>query len=401
MGVLWSGFGYNMKVYGPITVLNFLHIMAKNGVLIKDGRSLEMLQQIDTVVFDKTGTLTDEQPRLRSVYGFGPFDEATVLTYAAAAERRQSHPIARAIQAAARERGLTVPTIDEAAYRVGYGIEVRFSQRFIQVGSLRFMQQHGVRLNEKVRWLQSESNANGTSLVYVAVDGTLAGVLELEPCLRPEAKRIIDNLKARGIEPYIISGDHEQPTRRLAIGLGIENYFAETLPAEKAELIAQLRADGRFVAYIGDGLNDSIALNRANVSISLKGASTAATDTAQIILMDGDLQKLENLFDISGDFERSMRFNYLNSIVPGVVTLGGILFFNLGLPGSMAIYFSSKLYGLMHCMLPLVKEEAQGEAADVGQEQIRDDGRSESHRDIGLGDTRDRGGRGPASLEAA
>ncbi|MGB5736155.1 MAG: HAD-IC family P-type ATPase, partial [Thiohalocapsa sp.] len=162
----------------------------------------------------------------------------------------------------------------------------------------------------------------------------------------------------------IISGDHEEPTRRLAAQLGIKHYFSETLPAEKAAVISRLRNSGRFVAYIGDGINDAIALKQANVSISLKGASTAATDTAQVILMDGNLEKLENLFEISKDFEAGMRGNYLNSVVPGVITLGGVFLFHFGLAGSMVVYFSSKLYGLMHCMLPLVRVEMQEAKSD-------------------------------------
>ncbi|HIE02686.1 MAG TPA: heavy metal translocating P-type ATPase, partial [Thiotrichaceae bacterium] len=270
--ILWSGFGYNMQVLGPISILNFLHIMAKNGLLIKDGRSLEMLQQIDTVVFDKTGTLTMEQPQLSHLYPRKPFNEETLLTYAAAAEYRQTHPIAKAILTAAEQRGLDLPVIDEAAYQVGYGIEVKIKTTVVQVGSARFMHQKGIGLPTEIQDLKIECDANGHSLVYVAMNDNLAGVLELQPCIRPEAKEIIHYLKAQGIELYIISGDHEQPTRQLAQELGIEHYFAETLPDQKAELIAGLRASGKFVGFIGDGINDAIALKQANVSISLRGA---------------------------------------------------------------------------------------------------------------------------------
>ena len=387
MGILWSGFGYNMKLYGPITVLNFLHIMAKNGVLIKDGRSLEMLQQIDTVVFDKTGTLTADQPRLGGIYVVGPLDKATVLAYAAAAERRQSHPIAKAIWAAAQDQGLEIPYIDDASYRIGYGIEVTFGQKTIKVGSSRFMEQQAICLEDGLRELQQASDAQGSSLVYVAVDDNLAGVIELEPGVRPEAKRMVEYLGGQGIDTYIISGDHEEPTRRLAAQLGINYYFSETLPAEKAAVISQLRESGRFVAFVGDGINDAIALRQANVSVSLKGASTAATDTAQVILMDGDLQKLETLFEISRDFEAGMRGNYLNSVIPGVITLGGVFLFNFGLTGSMVVYFSSKLYALMHCMLPLVHEEMQEERTEEKRDCDKPDPRASNGEGAPVGAT--------------
>jgi Cu2+-exporting ATPase len=193
--------------------------------------------------------------------------------------------------------------------------------------------------------------------VYVAVNGALAGVLELQPCIRPEAKEIIDYVKALGISVYIISGDHEQPTRALANKLGIEHYFSERLPEQKAELIKGLRDKGRFVAYIGDGINDAIALKQANVSISLRGASSVATDTAQIILMNRDLKKLKSIFEISRFFESNMRTNYLTSMIPGVITLSGVFFFHMGVVGGLVVYYSAKTLGLTNAMLPLVKHE--------------------------------------------
>jgi len=347
--------GYNMRVFGPVSVLNFLHIMAKNGILIKDGRSLEMLQQVDTLVFDKTGTLTLEQPELCHLYPIEPLDEETLLLYAAAAEYRQTHPIARAILVAAQQRSLTLPAIDDAAYQIGYGIQVKLGETVIRVGSARFMQQEGIFLPKEVESLQTQSKAQGHSLVYVALNEQLGGVLELQPAIRPEAKDIINYLKAKNISLYIISGDHEQPTQQLAKELGIEHYFAETLPEQKADLIAQLRAKGKFVAFVGDGINDAIALKQANVSISLRGASSAATDTAQIILMDGHLTKLKPLFEIAQAFESNMHTNYWLTIVPGVVCLGGLLFFHLSIVGGIATYYAGKLVGFGNTMLPLLK----------------------------------------------
>lgn len=357
MAIIWSAFGYNMTLYGPISVLNYLHIMAKNGILIKDGRSLEMLQKVDTLVFDKTGTLTMEQPKLTHIHPLKPFTEKSLLAYAATAEHRQTHPIAKAILTAAKQYKLDLSTIEAAAYQVGYGIEVTINKKVVHVGSARYMKQQRIDFPNEIQKLKIKSDAKGHSLVYVAVEGTLAGALELQPCIRPEARDIINHLKLQGISVYIISGDHEQPTRQLADELGVEHYFSETLPDRKAELIAKLRENGKFVAYVGDGINDAIALKQANVSISLRGASTAATDTAQIILMDGNLKKLKSLFEISKSFEANMNTNYLTSMLPGVVTLTGVFFFHLGLIGGMTVYFSSKAFGLINVMLPLVKHE--------------------------------------------
>jgi len=363
LAVLWSGFGFDMKLYGPISVLNFLHIMAKNGILIKDGRSLETLQKLDTVVFDKTGTLTVEQPKLARIYPLASYDEETLLTYAAAAEHRQSHPVAKAILSAAQQRGLALPAIEDAAYQVGYGIQVTLDGKLIQVGSVRFMQQKGIHLPAEVSAVQSQAHTTGSSLVYVAVNDHLAGVLRLDPCVRPEAKRIVKYLQAEGIAVLIISGDNKEPTRQLANELGVDGYYAETLPAQKAELIAKLRADGKHVGYVGDGINDAIALKGANVSISLSGASTVATDTAQIILMDGDLARIESLLEISKAFEKNMKSNYLNSMIPGVITLTGVFLFHMSLVGALIVYFTSEAFSLTNCMMPLIKDEMSEDAA--------------------------------------
>jgi len=340
--------------------------MANNGILIKDGRSLEMLQQVDTLVFDKTGTLTMEQPQLSHLHPLPPFDEETLLTCAATAEYRQTHPIAKAILAAAKQRGLQIPDIKEAAYQVGYGIEVKTDAVMIQAGSARFMRQKGIYLPNDIKELKTRCDSACHSLVYIAVDNILAGVLELQPRIRPEARDVIRYLKAQNISLAIISGDHEQPTRELAQELGIQQYYAETLPDQKAELIKELRERGKFVAYIGDGINDAIALKQANVSISLRGASTAATDTAQIVLMDGDLTKLKTLFKLSRSFENNMRTNYLNSMIPGVITLGGVFLFGMGIAGGLSVYFTAKIVGLANTMLPLVKH---GKSEHLTQEQ--------------------------------
>lgn len=363
LAVLWSGFGYDMKLYGPISVLNFLHLMAKNGILIKDGRSLETLRQLDTVVFDKTGTLTVEQPKLGRIYALASYDKDTVLSYAAAAEHRQTHPIAKAILSAAEERGLILASVKDASYQVGYGIQVKLKGKLIQVGSARFMEQSGIKLSPAVIALQSQAHVTGSSLVYVAVDDHLAGVLKLDPCVRPEARHVVEYLRAQNITVAIISGDHEQPTRRLARELGVDYYFAETLPTQKAELIDKLRAEGKSVGYVGDGINDAIALKSANVSISLSGASNVAMDTAQVILMDGDLARIESLFEISREFEKNMQTNYMLSMVPGTIILGGVFVFHMGVVGALTIYFTSELIALANCMLPLIKDEMSEDAA--------------------------------------
>jgi Cu2+-exporting ATPase len=346
LSVLWAAFGINMMALGPLSVLSYLQILARHGILVKDGRILESLHQVDTIVFDKTGTLTLEQPSVGHIHVLGDYDENTVLRYAAAAEYRQPHPIAKAILAKATEAELDIREPAAANYEVGYGIKVKLDEHTIRVGSARFMQRESIDLPDSIISIQQQAEEQGYSLIYVSVERHIAGILEMHPTIRPEAANIIHKFKQRGFSLCIISGDHEQPTRNLANQLGIDRYFAETLPENKADLVKQLRDEGKFVCFIGDGINDAIALKSAQISISLKGASTAATDTAQIILMDGTLKHLESLFQLSDEFEDTMHTNFLTTIVPGVICIGGVYFLHFGLAASVTTYYIGSGVGL-------------------------------------------------------
>jgi Cu2+-exporting ATPase len=355
--ILWSSFGINMIYLGPISVLSYLQILSRRGILVKDGRVLESLRQVDTVVFDKTGTLTLEQPTVGKIHSLADYDENTLLSYAAAAEYRQPHPIAKAIVDKAASRNLELPNLDEAFYEVGYGIKVTINGQLIRVGSGRFMTREGIELPEVAQDIQAQAEAEGLSLIYVGINQQLGGILEMHPSIRPEAIEIIQHLKKRGMKLYIISGDHEHPTRRMAETLGIDNYFAEVLPENKAKLVKQLSEEGQFVCFIGDGINDAIALKSAQVSISLKGASTAATDTAQIIFMDGTLNHLELLFQLADEFENTMHTNFLTTIVPGVICIGGVYFLHFGIAMGMGLYYVGSVVGLSNTLMPLVKHQ--------------------------------------------
>jgi heavy metal translocating P-type ATPase len=369
LAMLSSSFGINIRMTSPIAVLNYLNIASKQGILVKDGRSLELLGDVDTVVFDKTGTLTLEQPHVTQLYPCNGLDEATLLAYAAAAEHRQTHPIARAILAAAANRAIRLPAIDNAQYEVGYGIKVTIGNQIVRVGSDRFMAGEGIVIPNEIRIRQAQAHALGYSLVMVAVDNQLGGAIELQPTIRPEAKTVVDNLHARGITLVIISGDQEGPTHQLAQTLGIERYFANTLPENKAALVKQLQDEGRVVCFVGDGINDAIALKKAQVSVSLRGATTVATDTAQIVLMDQSLNHLPTLFDIADEFATNLQRGFVSAIVPGMINIGGILIFQWGIYGSMLIAYLALLNNLGIAAWPAVKhgDNAVGRRVRVRQ----------------------------------
>ena len=368
LAVFCSNFAEVLRLTAPISMLNFLQLASKNAILIKDGRSLEYLNQIDTVVFDKTGTLTLDQPHLGKIFTFNDYQDNELLTYAAAAEYRQNHPIAKAIVQAATERNLQIPEIDLGHYEIGYGVKVKIADQMIKVGSLRFMEMEGISLPAKIKDIEQTCHGQGYSTVYVAIEEQIGGILELKPTIRPEVISEIRKLKKRKLSLYIISGDQEYPTQRLAKELGIENYYANTLPGDKAALIEQLQQEGRSICFVGDGINDSIALKKANVSISLRGASTVATDTAQIILMDQSLAKLDYLFELAGQFRTNQKTGIAVSILPGIICIGGIYLLHFGILSTLIFYNASIVAGLGNASLPKLQEKMKSTQPDLEDE---------------------------------
>jgi Cu2+-exporting ATPase len=347
LAILWASPGYTMRLTGPMSTISFLRMASQNGILVKDGRVMEKLAKIDTIVFDKTGTLTTEQLYLSNIYSFDSLSEEKILAYAAAAECRQKHPIAKAILTAAHKRKLILPkNIKDVSYEVGYGIKVKIAGQIVRVGSIRFMEAEDIHLSKKTEEIRKKCNYHGYSLIMISVDDKLAGAIELHQVIRSGAKYLLNKLAQSDISTYIISGDYEEPTRTLAKELGIDNYFANTLPEQKAELIEQLRKEGKTVCFVGDGINDSIALKKADVSISLRGASSAAIDSAQIVLMDENLKCLSSLFDIAVNFEANQKENLAISIIPGIITIGGVFLFSFGIYSAMLLYYLGLFVGM-------------------------------------------------------
>jgi heavy metal translocating P-type ATPase len=365
MAVINSHYKKRMSLAAPISILNYFRILSDQYILVKDGRTLDAIAEVDTVVFDKTGTLTVAQPTVGTIYTYGDADENTVLALAATAEDKQTHPIALAILEEAEQRQLKLMPPEDAAYQVGYGLTVRVQGVAVRVGSLRFMENEHLQVPDALQAQQDVSHEAGHSLVVVARDAQIIGAIELVPTIRPEAPAIVNWLKQNGIkETYIISGDHTTPTAKLAAQLGIDHYFAEVLPQDKAAIIEQLQASGRMVAYIGDGINDSIALKQAAVSISISGASAIAVDTAQVILMREDLQALTALFAYGREYDQNLRnmFRYM-MITPMLVSLAFLPFPGINLWVSLIATVYSLSGSVAYAMIPMWRYQWQQKRA--------------------------------------
>lgn len=367
LATLYCPIGWFMRLSSPISLLNYLYILSHNDVLVKDARSLELLTKVDTFVFDKTGTLTAEQPEVRRIYTCTSISENELLQLAATAEWKQSHPIARAILSEAEARKLPIHPVEDVRYEVGYGIQVKLQERVIRIGSKRFMELEGIDLAPEMQTIHARCTQEGHSLIMVSINDHLAGAIELHVTIRPEVNAVLHALKKKQKTLCIISGDHEQPTQRLADELGIDLYFANALPHQKAALIDELVAQGRSVCFIGDGINDSIALRKASVSISIAGAAAVATDIADIVLMDGTLKRLPDLLEIAASMEANMKNNFTLAIAPGIICISGAFLFHLGLAWGVTTFMTGLIASVGNSMIPRFRFHQQAYSAQSFQ----------------------------------
>lgn len=355
VGILYCHIANTIRVVAPLSTLNYLNVAVNNGILVKDGHVLEELTHIDTFIFDKTGTLTQEIPEVGHIILCSDrYTEDEVLYYAAAAEQKSVHPIAKAILHKAEEKQMELPSIHDSSYDIGYGISVDIEGKNILIGSSRFMQMKEVTIPKKMQDKMVKAMAMGHSVIMLAINSKLEGVIEIHTIVRPETKNTIRVLRQSGIQNIaIVSGDQELPTRALSKSLQVDDYHFEILPEQKADIVEKYQKEGKKVAFVGDGVNDAIAMERADVSISLSGSSTIATDVAQIILMDGSLAHLPQLLELSRKLERNLSRSLVMNIVPNVIALNGVLFFHFGMLTTMMVSQSPLIMGTINAMLPV------------------------------------------------
>jgi len=356
LAVINSDLGTGIRMAAPLGMLTSITLCAQQGILVKDGRALELMRNVDTVLFDKTGTLTREKPEVGKVFCCGDYPEDQILTFAAAAEQKFSHPIARAILDKFATLKKPMPRLDASKYQVGYGITVEIEGCTVRVGSRRYIEMEKLAIPDDIEREMKDLHAAGHSFVCVAIGNQLAGVIELRSSHRPEVEEIISGLRARGVNHMaIISGDHEKPTRRLAEHLKMDRYFAEVLPQDKARYVELLQKEGRTVCFVGDGINDSIALKKANVSISLRGASSIATDTAQIVFMEESLAKICDLKDFSLALEHNVQRSWNLILLPNGFCIAGVFLFGFNIWHSVVFNNASAILALLNGLLPLRK----------------------------------------------
>jgi heavy metal translocating P-type ATPase len=328
VAILVADYGMAARVGIPIAMTASLMRASRAGVLIKGSRALEALARVDTVVFDKTGTLTLGTPRVTRVVTYGArWTDAEVVGLTAAAELGLRHPIARAIARLAAEWQVPVPTRGHPFATVGLGVDVAVDGVRVQVGSRRFMESGNISLDLAMEE-ESAAYAIGASPTFVAVDGRLAALLVLQDELRGDARAVVAALPSRNVRDVVLlSGDHPEPTRVIADSLGLSDYHPQLLPEDKAALIRKLKRNGRVVAMVGDGVNDALALNEADVGIAVRVGPAVVTEAADVVLLRGGLDGVVVALDVAsasiGHIQRTLRFAArANLAVVGLASFG-------------------------------------------------------------------------------
>ena len=377
LAIINADFGTGIRVAAPIALLAALGRSAQHGVLIKDSQVFERIRDIDAVLFDKTGTLTHDVPRVSRVVTAGDaWSQEKIIRFTAAAEQKFSHPIAKAVLNEAEALGLDLPPHDESKYHVGLGIEVVIENEHVQVGSARYMEQEDIAFPKVIADALDASRELGHSAILIAIDGKMAGLIELQATVRKEAVEVISYLRKRGIrEIVLISGDHEAPTRELASHLGITRYFGGVMPHEKADYVKMLQSEGKKVMMVGDGINDSAALSLADIGVSLHGASTVAIDVADVVFMDGHLEKFGHLFEVTDLLHDNVRRSFAMIAIPNTICILGGLTGYFGLSASLVLNNGFNLISAINAAMlysevredsltPLTGE-AEGENQDI------------------------------------
>jgi Cu2+-exporting ATPase len=312
----------------PTAVAVGTGIGARHNILIKDAATLENVSRIDAIVLDKTGTLTLGKPALTDVFALDGRSEDDLLRLVSPAEKNSEHPLAEAIVAGARERGIEPGDAARFDAVAGHGIRAEVDSHAVLVGNRKLMDESGVdvfALEERATALAEA----GKTPVFVAVDGKPSGLVAVADTIKPSAPETLRRLKQMGIEAVMITGDNKRTAEAVARELDIERVFAEVLPADKARYVEQLQREGKRVAMVGDGVNDAPALAQADIGIAIGAGTDVAIETAKVVLMKSDPLDVTRAVVLSKATVRKMKQNLVWASVYNVLAIpvaAGVLF---------------------------------------------------------------------------
>jgi Cu2+-exporting ATPase len=284
---------------------------ARHGILVKNGEVLETLSHVSHFVFDKTGTLTTGRMQLQQLIALEGEDESSLLRLAAVVERYSEHSIAQAIVAAAEQQHINSSDSNPESFEglPGHGVQATVDGQHITLGTTSWLQKNGIELSEALRQQAHELEAKANSCIHMAVNGKHLAILAIADQLRPDARQLVDELRAAGIRLTLLSGDRQRVAEAVAEQLGGMEVIAEVLPQDKDQVIADLQAKGEWVAMVGDGVNDAPALIRANIGIAIGSGTDVSVESADIVLMQDELDKVRMATLLSRRTLRTIRQN--------------------------------------------------------------------------------------------
>jgi len=312
----------------PMSIMVGVGRGAQSGVLIRNAEALERMEKVDTLVVDKTGTLTEGKPKVVAVVPAPGFDEHEVLRLAASVERASEHPLAAAIVAAAAERRIELAHVVGFDSPAGKGAIGMVDSRRVVLGNAQFLAEHGIAtaaLDTQAERLRQD----GATAIFLAVDGTLAGIIAIADPLKATAAAALDALRQNGVRVVMLTGDNRTTAQAVARRLAITEVEAEVLPEHKAAAVERLRREGRVVAMAGDGVNDAPALAAADVGIAMGTGTDVAIESAGITLLKGDLVGIVRARKLSAATMRNIRQNLLLAFIynaAGVPIAAGVLY---------------------------------------------------------------------------
>ena len=361
--VLLVDYSCALRLATPLAVLAAMREGARHGVVIKGGRFLEALSEADTVVFDKTGTLTNATPRVAEVFAAEGRQRDEVLRLAACLEEHFPHPVARAVVHKAQEEGLQHE--EEHAhveYVVAHGVASSLYGQKVRVGSRHYIEHdEGVSV-EPMRDVLDAQTRLGRSLLYLAIDGKLAGIIAIEDPLRPEAADVLRGLREAGVRRILmLTGDDARTARAVAARLGIEEFRAEVLPTEKSAVIQELNAEGCKVLMVGDGINDAPALSASHVGVAMCDGADLAREVANVLLTRPSLEGLLTARRLGCGALSRIRCNFAAAMgLNSLFLLGGL--FMLLTPGVSALLHNLTTLGItLNAMRPHLPPAGEAE----------------------------------------
>lgn len=300
---------------------------AELGILIKSGEALEKAHKIDTIVFDKTGTLTIGKPKVTDIMSFSNIDEDEILRVAGALEEYSEHPLGEAIVEAGKERKLQFPKVEKFESITGKGVTGVIDGKKVYIGNIKLMRDFSIDIiNENIL---EKLAYQGKTPMYIAIEDSLIGVIAVADILKPEAIETIKELKNRGYHVGMITGDNKLTAQAIGKEAGIDIIFAEVTPEEKYLKVKELQEQGRNVAMVGDGINDSPALVQANIGIAIGGGTDIAMESADIVLMKRDLKDVLVAMELSHAVIKNIKENLFWAFIyntVGIPVAAGVLY---------------------------------------------------------------------------